>query len=70
MATMTAMRGLWNVIQSMSLTESNKRWLAERLVEPASDKPNKLTMAAIKEAQTETLDPLDLEHFDEFLNAL
>jgi hypothetical protein len=32
------MNNLWSYIQGLSLTASNRRWLAERLIEPLEDK--------------------------------
>ena len=33
--TSTALNGLWTYLQTLSLTERNRKWLAEKLVEPA-----------------------------------
>lgn len=45
--------GLWQYIQTLSLSTRNKKWLAERLMENASASisPNATTMKAIKEAK-------------------
>ena len=32
-----SMNNLWNYLQGLSLTASNRKWLAERLVEPQAD---------------------------------
>ena len=34
--TTAALNGLWQYLQTLSLTEKNKRWLAEKLVSPVS----------------------------------
>ena len=34
-----SMNNLWTYLQGLSLTASNRKWLAERLVEPAEDVP-------------------------------
>lgn len=34
-----SMNNLWTYLQGLSLTASNRKWLAERLVEPASKVP-------------------------------
>ncbi len=36
MKTSAQVESLWQYIQSLSLSERNRRWLAERLVEPTS----------------------------------
>ena len=33
-----SMNNLWSYIQGLSLTASNRRWLAERLIEPLEEK--------------------------------
>lgn len=33
-----SMNNLWSFIQGLSLTASNRKWLAERLVEPLKEK--------------------------------
>lgn len=33
-----SMNNLWIYLQSLSLTASNRRWLAERLIEPLKEK--------------------------------
>lgn len=50
MATLATMKGLWSVIQSMSLTESNKRWLAEKLIEPVKAKSEDISYPALDRA--------------------
>ncbi len=50
MATLATMRGLWSVIQSMSLTESNKRWLADKLIEPVKAKTEDISYPALDRA--------------------
>ena len=37
----TALTNLWNYIQSMSLSDSNKQWLADRLMESKSSAKDK-----------------------------
>lgn len=32
-----SMNNLWNYLQGLSLTASNRKWLAEKLVEPQAD---------------------------------
>lgn len=44
------MKGLWSVIQSMSLTESNKRWLADKLIEPVKAKTEDVSYPALDRA--------------------
>ena len=34
-----SMNNLWTYLQGLSLTASNRKWLAERLVEPESSAP-------------------------------
>ena len=34
-----SMNNLWTYLQGLSLTASNRKWLAERLVEPVSTAP-------------------------------
>lgn len=51
----TALTNLWNYIQSMSLSDRNKQWLADRLIESkssAKDKPSTLEMR-IEQAREE-----------------
>ncbi len=50
MATLATMKGLWSVIQSMSLTESNKRWLADKLIEPVKAKTEDISYPALDRA--------------------
>lgn len=62
---MATMKSLWSVIQSMSLTTSNKQWLAEKLVMPMSEEEKAVRSAirqvkALKEGTLETRDANDL----------
>ena len=52
-----SMNNLWTYLQGLSLTASNRKWLAERLVEPE----NKEVMSdqEIKEGLTEAFSKLD-----------
>lgn len=52
MATLATMKGLWSVIQSMSLTESNRRWLADKLIasEPIKSKTKEISYPALDRA--------------------
>jgi len=47
--------GLWQYIQTLSLSRRNRKWLAERLLENDTDKvsANATTLKAIKEAQND-----------------
>lgn len=49
--TIVALNNLWQYLQNLSLTDSNKRWLAQRLMDAQSDKVefNEKTKSAIKE---------------------
>lgn len=53
----TALTNLWNYIQSMSLSDRNKQWLAERLLESTSSakaKAEKIALdAKIEQARQE-----------------
>lgn len=48
------MESLWQFIQSLSLSQKNRRWLADRLVNcnaSNAEMPNAKTLQAIKEAK-------------------
>ena len=47
----TALINLWNYIQSMSLSDSNKQWLADRLIESKSSAKNKQMTLEMKMEQ-------------------
>lgn len=49
--TSTALNNLWQYLQNLSLTENNRRWLAQKLTEPQTKSKafNDKTKAAIKE---------------------
>ena len=47
------LEGLWQYIQTLSLSKRNKKWLAERLLESenSQNQASTTTMKAIKEAE-------------------
>lgn len=51
-----SLNSLWTYMQSLSLTESNRRWLAAKLVEPIQ--PPVMTDEEIKEGLTEAFKQL------------
>jgi len=48
-----SMNNLWNYIQGLSLTASNRKWLAEKLIEPKTSVP------AVLQTWEETMSDLD-----------
>lgn len=56
-----ALQNLWNYIQGMSLSDRNKQWLADRLLESKSSKKNELDMAIddIREGRVQNYDSLE-----------
>lgn len=45
----TALTNLWNYIQGMSLSDRNKQWLADRLIESKSTSKNILSVESMEE---------------------
>lgn len=43
--TVNVLNGLWNYLQTLSLTQRNKKWLAERLLNADSAKKTDLDLA-------------------------
>ncbi len=52
-----SMNNLWTYLQGLSLTASNRKWLAERLIEP--EKKEVMSDQEIKEGLTEAFSQLD-----------
>lgn len=68
--TASAMDSLWQYIQSLSMTEKNRRWLANKLIEPNANNTvfNKKTLAAIEEIDNGKATVCNT--WDEFLEAV
>lgn len=51
--TTAALNNLWQYLQNLSLTDNNKRWLAQKLIEPQGELKlfNSKTKAAIEEIE-------------------
>jgi hypothetical protein len=52
-----SLNNLWTYIQGLSLTASNRKWLAEKLIEP--EKKEVMSDQEIKEGLTEAFSQLD-----------
>ena len=58
----TQIEGLWQYIMTLSLSNRNKKWLADRLIENITSAPNATTVKAIneaKEGKVTTYDSID-----------
>lgn len=68
--TIVALNNLWQYLQNLSLTDSNKRWLAQRLMDAQSDNVefNEKTKSAIKEIDNGQA--VVCNTWDEFLEAI
>ena len=72
-----SMNNLWAYLQGLSLTDSNRKWLAERLVEPVSAIPpvlhtyeEAMSDLDLSEQEFERGDVLTDEEFDNKCQAL
>lgn len=77
--TTVAMNNLWAYIKGLSLTKSNRKWLADRLINPTADDPKTARQKAyVKETLTRALREVEeakregrkLKTMDEFLEEL
>ena len=68
--TSAALNNLWQYINGLSLTPGNKRWLAQKLIEPQSELKsfNSKTKAAI--AEIENGEVTVCNTWEEFLDAV
>lgn len=53
--TTVAMNNLWAYIQGLSLSQRNRKWLAEKLIEPSDDAKTAQQKAYVKETLTRAL---------------
>ena len=53
--TTVAMNNLWTYIQGLSLSQRNRKWLADKLVEPLEDTKTAQQKAYVKETLTRAL---------------
>lgn len=76
--TTVAMNNLWTYIQSMMLSDRNKQWLADRLIESKSDSVKAAQEKYVRESLTRAMNEVrearrtgkQLQTLDEFLNEL
>lgn len=76
--TTVAMNNLWTYIQGLSLSQRNRKWLAEKLVAPTEDTRTAKQKAYVKESLTRALKGVEaakregrkLQTLDEFLEEL
>jgi len=76
--TTVAMNNLWAYIQGLSLSQRNRKWLAEKLIEPSDDAKTAQQKAYVKETLTRALKEVKaakregrkLQTMDEFLQEL
>lgn len=76
--TTVAMNNLWTYIQGLSLSQRNRKWLAEKLVAPTEDARTAKQKAYVKESLTRALKGVEaakregrkLQTLDEFLEEL
>ncbi len=76
--TTVAMNNLWAYIQGLSLSQRNRKWLAEKLIEPSDDAKTTQQKAYVKETLTRALKEVKaakregrkLQTMDEFLQEL
>ncbi len=54
--TTVAMNNLWAYIQGLSLSQRNRKWLAEKLIEPSDDAKTAQQKAYVKESLYRALD--------------
>lgn len=56
-----ALTNLWNYIQGMALSDRNKQWLADRLIESKTKEKNELDLAMedIREGRVSSYNSLD-----------
>ena len=72
--TTIAMNNLWTYIQGLSLSQRNRKWLAEKLIEPTDDAKTAKQKAYVKETLTRALKEVEaakregrkLQTLDEF----
>ncbi|MBO4431204.1 MAG: surface protein [Bacteroidaceae bacterium] len=76
--TTVAMNNLWTYIQGLSLSQRNRKWLADKLVEPIEDTKTAQQKAYVKETLTRALKEVEqakregrkLQTLDEFIQEL
>ena len=76
--TTVAMNNLWTYIQGLSLSQRNRKWLADKLVEPIEDAKTARQKAYVKETLTRALKEVEqakregrkLQTLDEFEDEL
>ena len=76
--TTVAMNNLWTYIQGLSLSQRNRNWLADKLVEPIEDTKTAQQKAYVKETLTRALKEVEqakregrkLQTLDEFIQEL
>ena len=76
--TTATMNNLWTYIQGLSLSQRNRKWLANKLVEPIDDTKTAQQKAFVKETLTRALKEVEvakrkgrkLQTLDEFLEEL
>lgn len=54
--TTKALNGLWEYLQTLSLTKKNKDWLASKLIEPQVSKPDETDYVLSSQAMQEILE--------------
>lgn len=54
--TTKALNGLWEYLQTLSLTKKNKDWLASKLIEPQGSKPDEADCVLSSQAMQEILE--------------
>lgn len=54
--TTKALNGLWEYLQTLSLTKKNKNWLASKLIEPKENKPDETDCVLSSQAMQEILE--------------
>ena len=72
------MNNLWTYIQGLSLSQRNRNWLADKLVEPIEDTKTAQQKAYVKETLTRALKEVEqakregrkLQTLDEFIQEL
>ena len=72
------MNNLWTYIQGLSLSQRNRKWLADKLVEPIEDTKTAQQKAYVKETLTRALKEVEqakregrkLQTLDEFIQEL
>lgn len=73
-----ALHNLWNYIDSMSLTNRNKQWLADKLIESKKESKREMQQRYVRESLTKSFQELkearlsgkELQSADDFLTEM